>query len=374
MRTMKNYLRLIIIAIPIIVLAVIIFSKIGLLPRVDKDQTFHSPVFSRGGDEIYYLERTSSGISWGPGIEFFTPPARVIIFSDRFDLRVIDIKTKKTRTIYSWKIPHKMKSRKRYRNRLFGVPRTELVYDKKLLKYKIGLDVYPDDTPNQRIYEWSVGHWDVNSKAMTGSKQWERAPIIADPWPEDILHGNFEVINFKNRAILLYDSNEDRLTVLLVSNASKEITIEQLDYFKPEEYSHRKNIERVKHLKETRLSIYRKLKDEGLSEGDALLRTSDEMEKMGLYPKSPKITAKLVKHPDTKYTVFKITEMEFRVGLFQDIEQAIKTPGKEIRFWGNYVRHRDFDNSTKINSYLKDGHNSFYVTTDKKTYLISINR
>ena len=51
--------------------------RVGILPRIDHAESFHAPVFSPDGQDIYCLSRKAWGVSWGPGIEFFTPPASV---------------------------------------------------------------------------------------------------------------------------------------------------------------------------------------------------------------------------------------------------------------------------------------------------------
>jgi hypothetical protein len=52
--------------------------------------------------------RTSSGISWGPGIEFFTPPAKVLFLRDRFNLMAVDVVKKSVRILRGWDVPHEV--------------------------------------------------------------------------------------------------------------------------------------------------------------------------------------------------------------------------------------------------------------------------
>lgn len=101
-------------------------------------------------------------------------------------------------------------------------------------------------------------------------------------------------------------------------------------------------------------------KRQGLREGEALLRTLDEMERLGLYPKDPKFIAREVNQQKNGVHLFHISEQEFFVGMFQDIDKAIRKPGTEIDFWGNYVRNRDFDKSEKLNGFFKNGGTEFY--------------
>jgi hypothetical protein len=117
-----------------------------------------------------------------------------------------------------------------------------------------------------------------------------------------------------------------------------------------------------------------KFKAEGFSEGEAMLKAGDELEKMGLYPKSPRITARGVEKPAGDHVEFPISTDEFRYGLFPDIEKAIHEPGTEVRFWGNYISHRDYETSKRINEYLSTGNAQFYVITGGKTYLMTVTR
>lgn len=103
-----------------------------------------------------------------------------------------------------------------------------------------------------------------------------------------------------------------------------------------------------------------------------MLRANDEMEKKGYYPKSPKLVAEKIESAQQGVTVFSITTDEFRFGLFQDIEKAIAEPGADIHFYGNYITHRDFDTSKKLNEYLAAGNKSFIVQTDKGMFLLSV--
>ncbi len=56
--------------------------------------------------------------------------------------------------------------------------------------------------------------------------------------------------------------------------------------------------------------------------------------------------------------------MEFRVGLFQDIEAALASPGTEVRFGAPYLSHRDFTTSEALNAFFQAGGHDFYLETD----------
>jgi len=179
------------------------------------------------------------------------------------------------------------------------------------------------------------------------------------------------VINFKSKAVLLREGKTSRLDILTAADAFSQ---ENPGNIPIEDYSHRKRLEKIKALRETDRRLVEKFRAEGLSEGEAMLRAGDELEKMGLYPKSPRITAKSIERPKGDHAAFPISRDEFRYGLFPDIEKAINETGAEVRFWGNYISHTDYDTSRRINEHLSKGNAQFYVITGGKTYLMTITR
>jgi hypothetical protein len=119
--------------------------------------------------------------------------------------------------------------------------------------------------------------------------------------------------------------------------------------------------------------LVEKYKAEGIREGSAMLKASDDLEEMGLIAKSPKIVATSVAGVPVGGASFTISSSEFRFGMFQDIEKAIKAPGKEIDFWGRYVRHTDYTTSERLNDYLDDWRvKEFYVVTGGVTYRMEL--
>ena len=63
--------------------------------------------------------------------------------------------------------------------------------------------------------------------------------------------------------------------------------------------------------------------------------------------------------------LFSISAMEFRVGLFPDIERAMASPGTEVRYGGPYLRHSEFKTSDAINAAIAAGTDEFFVDTDR---------
>lgn len=92
----------------------------GLILTFDRQVSLHSPRFSRDGQHIFYVERQASGVTFGPGLEFFTPPAKLRVFSDNFILKEIDLEGREVTSLISWKMPRQQFFIPSYRKHLFG--------------------------------------------------------------------------------------------------------------------------------------------------------------------------------------------------------------------------------------------------------------
>ena len=369
----KKRLRVVLVAVALLLLLPAWFAyQLGIIPRIDRIQTFHAPVFGPDGRDVYYLTRNAWGISWGPGIEFFTPPAAVIVLNDRFSLQRTSRETGETTTIHAWRARHPFTPATRYRNYLFGIPECELMWAGRTLHYKIGLDFLPNDPPGYSVNEWTIGSWNADTRDLVEADTWKSGYQTTDRWTEQILSGPFEIVDYKGRALILYDSNTQTRTLLRVSRSNGSQVREEIATADLKDYLHRAQLERSRTVRETYARTVAGLRMQGLPEGEAMLRANEEMEKKGYYPKTPKLEARKIESIPQGVRVFSITKDEFRFGLFQDIEEAIAKPGIEVRFSGNYITHRDFDTSRKLNEYLAAGNRSFVVKTEKGMFLLSV--
>jgi hypothetical protein len=140
----------------------------------------------------------------------------------------------------------------------------------------------------------------------------------------------------------------------------------------------RADIERIQEIERVQGKLVAKYRAEGASEGDAMLRAAKDMQRLGYFPKSPKLTARLIAHgeaPDAGLAEFAIEPMQFTVGLFPDIEQAIADPGTAVDWnGGDYIIHDDYDTSQRLNAYLATGAKRFYVRYAGQVYELTIDR
>lgn len=346
--------------------------QLGIIPRIDRIETFHAPVFGPDGKEVYYVTRNAWGVSWGPGVEFFTPPAAVVVIGDRFSLQRTNRDTGETTTLHTWRVPHQLKPITHYRNYLFGLPDCELKWNGRTLQYTIGLDFLPNNPPYFTVNEWAVGSWNVETNALAEQELWKSGYHSTYRWTEQILSGLWEIVDYQSQALILYDSSTQTRTLLRVSRSASSPLKEEVATADLKDYVYRDQLERSRTIRETYASTVAGLQAQGLHEGEAMLRANDEMEKKGYYPKTPRVTATKIETIRQGVKVFDISNDEFRFGLFQDIEEAIAKPGTEVHFHGKYITHRDFDTSRKLNEHLDAGNRTFIVKCDKGIFLLTI--
>ena len=134
--------------------------------------------------------------------------------------------------------------------------------------------------------------------------------------------------------------------------------------------SRRADIERAELIRKTYADLASRGRSDGLSEGEALLRAGDEMSRLGLFPKRTKLVAQSGACPSDG--VIDITETQFQVGLFPDIEKAIAAPGTEVDKDGSYIVHRDYTTSQQLNARIDAGDRSFTIRTRGACWRLTI--
>jgi len=119
----------------------------------------------------------------------------------------------------------------------------------------------------------------------------------------------------------------------------------------------------------------------GLHQGAAELAAIKGMQELGYYPRPPQILARRLPDLDVRAArasgrlepLFRISEMEFRVGLFQDIEAALAVPGEPVdKSMGRYITHRDYTTSDALNRFLYANGRVFFVERDGQIYELTV--
>ena len=194
-----------------------------------------------------------------------------------------------------------------------------------------------------------IGSWNAETRTLFEQELWKSGYHSTNRWTEQILSGPWEIVDYKSKALILYDSSAQKRTPLRVSRSAGSPLKEEVATADLKDYAHRDQLERSRTIRETYTTTVAGLQAQGLPEGEAMLRANDEMEKKGYYPKTPKVTANKIEIIRQGVKVFEISDDELRYGLFPDIEKAIAKPGTEVHFDGKYITHRDFDTSRKLN-------------------------
>lgn len=337
---------------------------------------FFSPVFSADGAFIYFIERRTYGLQWGLGIEHFTPPAHAYILRDRLALQRIQLDSGSRETLLVWPTsPLVGKHLRFYRNRIFGVLSARLQFDDNgTLAYTLSLSI-PRVPSSETFY--IEGRLNPNEKAPT-PPAWRQGYAVRYGYPRYRLHGDWEVMAAPGKAafpsaIIRYRHTDNAVRVVLANDIYDALHPGGIALKWLTEHAQRSAIERLNKHKEVYQNLLQHFTAQGLPDGEARLRTHDEMVRLGYAPTPTRLRAEAVRHTDAELPVFEITETEFAVGLFSDIRRAIATPGALIKKnMGSYIRHRDFDTSARLNAYLKTGARQFYVKYGEQLFKLTI--
>ena len=338
---------------------------------------YFSPVFSPDRDSVYFIERRTRGLVWGLGMEHFTPPAHAYVLQDRISLKRLGLATGQVQSIVDWPpSPLVRRHIRTYRNRIFTVLTARLQFrDDGQLHYSAGLSI-----PVQpRSESWFIrGQLSPENELLNLAETWTRGDRGLTGYARYVLDGDWELIHFFGRAayppaIVLFNEKRGNINILRRAPGFEAQYPDGIPMRLLAERSVRDAIERLDELKSTRRRLMAQFQAQGLSEGEALIRTGKALQELGYYPKPAMLTARAVNELNDDAAVFRISEREFQVGLFQDIARAIDEPGRPVEHSvGTYVRHRDFDTSEKLKKFLKDGGSIFYVQTTKGVYRLEV--
>lgn len=351
---------------------------------------YYSPVYASNGKEVYFITRATRGIVWGVGREFFTPPAHAFILSDHFSLRKIDLQTGKMETVKRWP-PSLLTNQhiREYRGRIFFIPQTQLRFsngNEKELEYKIGLNGPRIENSTTTMF-WVTRIWDETKKRMIESDAWHQSGDAMYGYDEFPLLGDWELMAVKGQecypaAVVAFNHVTSEVRILIENHDFDKLYPDGIHADMLTEFSRRAMIERTEQIKKTHAGLVENFKAEGQSEGYALLKAAEAMERIGYYPKSPTLTAHILTEPEEqllqkndKSPIFVIASDEMRSGIFPDIQQAIGQPGNPVKkSMGQYIIHRDYNNSQRLNSFLNTGEKIFYIRYEGSTYELKVNR
>ena len=318
---------------------------------------YYAPAFSPDGTSVYFVARQAEGFTWGLGFEHFTPPAHTYVLSDLLSLRRLDLVSGAVEVLKRWpQAPTVRRHLRAYRGRIFQILIARLAFaENGELEYTIGLGITRIPT-SERYYLSRV--W--NEGRAVEQDTWQVGDKVAYGYAEDRVRGSRELITIRGTdffpvAILLRDHTGGGDRILLKAPEFDALYAEGIPEPIIEADSQYQGITRTRNLRRTRDELVARFRAEGLSEGEALLGTSKELERLGLYPKRPTLTATRLDGapPDDGVPLFEIAVPEMQSGIFPDIEAAIADPGTEVdKAWPGYVIHEAYTNSARLNAHL----------------------
>ena len=367
-----------------IVLVLVVAAGLLLLAQVQSREGYFAPVYSPDGSEVYFIARRSMGLVAGLGIESFTAPAYVFVWHDRFSLRKLDPDTGRVEILKSWPAsPVEGQYLRTYRGRAFSTASTQLRWvDEKNLEYRIGMRV-PTQPASERYFVSRI--WNNVTNEMVERDQWNQDWLAISGGSEPTLSSDWEVIAAKGEeafpcAIVALHSSSTEVRVLLKDSACDRVYPDGISPTDVEQHSRRNDIERIQDFKDA----YERLTAEGLAAGmtphEASSYVTRGMRELGHYDTPPQLVARLLSEREVAALrreqalepIFTIIEMQFTVGLFRDIEQAIRNPGQEFDKAGKYIIHNDYTTSQELNAALGNGVEQFYVEYSGRTYEMKI--
>ena len=342
----------------------------------DHQRGFLSPQFTGDGSAAVAMVRETRAVVLGLGYEFFTPPARTRLLRDRFSIVQIRVADRHVETLLELP-PSPLEGEwvESYRPSLTGSVSAHLRWaTPEALEYEVTVSRPRQPTSetfvtrrrwNAASHRFDETPWTTGSASMGGDEPTQ-------------LHGVREVVALRAGgalpcAVLLVTQGVPLATPLLEDRSCRSAHRDGYAAAALVDVIRRPDIERIEHLQSTHDRLVAEARGQGMSEGDAAMAAIRGMQRLGLYPKPSTIVATRAAAPPAGAPVFDIAPMEFTVGLFPDIQQAIATPGEEVEKSGTYIIHDEYDTSRRLNDYLADRRSAtFFVRSGGALWQIEL--
>ena len=356
--------------------------------QVQTHDGFFSPVFGPDGRHVYFIGRHTRGLVAGFGWEFFSPPAHVFVWTDRFSLQRLSLATGEVDVLAPLP-PSPIEDRRlgTYRGRAFTSPSTLLRWEADGLAFRIRLSI--PTQPSADMYFLS-GVWTEDEERLADGLEasigWTHDWTEVTGDDESPLFGRQELMTVKGWeafpcAIVSQDADSAQVDVVIENDDCGDVYPKGITAADVALISRRADIERVRDLTSTHDRLMTEAIDGGMSEYDASLHVLDQMRDLGYYPQPPQYLATRLDQTDLETRrdsgdlapLFVIEEMQFTVGLFQDLERAIHSPGIATeRSMGTYTIHRDYTTSQALNEFLAADGTTFYVERGHNVFKVEL--
>ena len=360
----------------IFILLLLLAWKGGLvgIPRIIG---YYSPIFSPDGTAVFLVQRDARAIVTGLGYEMFTPPANVRYVRDRYALWRIRVSDGAVSSVATFPpSPLERTSVQGYHNALFGMPAAHLRWsDPGHLDYEIAVTKF--EVPSSRTFVVRE-LWDNGSKYESTGEWREAPPRMGGGFEPQQLHGDLELIAVPGPeaipcAVVILrtgDTNARALVETPVCHATHPAGYSSAELAP---LSRRKEIESAENVRTTYAALIARGRQAGLREGEAYLAANDEMERLGLYPRTKRLIA-AVAACDQATPLFSIADDEFAYGLFPDIERAIAKPGERVHLSGSYFPYPGYTTSKRLNEFLATGATRYFVKAHGRCWLMTIDQ
>jgi hypothetical protein len=342
---------------------------------VETYEGYFAPVYSPDGQYVYFVERRTSGTAkeTRPSDFFFSSSTfDVFVAKDTFSLKRLHVQSGQVEELIRLS-PSPIEGQ---HYEVIGSPfqfsDARLRFTKgQQLEFNVCLTAH--HAPRAKEYS-SSGVWSQAQHAAKISRSWEESPCEMSGYDEWPLFGASELMEVRAQrglfpvAIVAYNHATRGVKVLVKSKDYDRLYPNGVPLQQMQENSRRSGIERDQVMRQTHEALLQKYKAMGMGEVQALLRTGKDMQRLGYYPKTPTIVARRLGREEAARTdldkdaLFSIAKGEMESGIFQDIERAIASPGQEIdRDSTDYLTHRDYSTSARLNAFLNTGKTRFYV-------------
>jgi hypothetical protein len=362
----------------------------GALSRAGMEsyEGYFAPVYSPDGQHVYFVERRTSGTAKE------TQPADLLFSSPKFDVAVAkDTFTLKRLNVQSGQVeelahlsPSPIEGR-RYEaiGSAFQVPDARLRFTKeRQLEFNVCLTVHQEPFAKEYL---TSGVWTEAQHAAEISRSWKESPCQVSGYDEWPIFGDWELMevrgdrHFFTVAIVAYNHVTNSVKVLVKNKDYDRLYPGGVPLRQITEKTQRPAIERYQAMMRTHEELLQKYKAMGMTEIQAELRTGKDMQRLGYYPKTSTIVARRLSREEAARTdfdkdaLFSVAKDEVESGIFPDIEKAITNPGEEIeKDFTDYVTHRDYSTSARLNAFLKTGKTQFYMRYLGQTYELTIRK
>ena len=365
-------------AVTVLIAAALIYWS-GLV-AYDRHTGYYAPVFAPGEDAVYYIQRDTTGLSWGIGWEGFSGPASARAVSDTISLRRLELATGDATILETWdSTPIVGRTIRSYRPKLYkylGVRLRAETPDR--VEYAFKLSLRDETTIRQFGVSgvWSTDHeivargeWGEGFVSLSGHSRW--------PIRDTVELFAAYAYGAHSPALLAHDHQTGTTKVLLDTNAFHTLYPDGVEPKWIAEWSKREDMIRIQDLERTHAELTARYEAEGLSSHQVAMRVIDEMQRLGFYPAPDTLTARLLAAGETlpALPVFAIAEGEMASGVFPDIEKAVATPGEAVeKGMGRYVIHRDYQNSATLNEFFNAGGTRMIVRYQGHDYEVTYDK